>query len=237
MQVPTTLLAQVDASVGGKSGVNHPGGKNMIGAFHQPRCVLVDTATLATLPEREYRAGLAEVVKYGVIWSARFFAELEGRIDALNQRDGAVLAEVVRESCAIKAAVVDEDEREHGRCAILNYGHTFAHALETLTGYEQLLHGEAVAIGMTLAADCAHRHGHGQKGGGWSAAPSAPGTHRRSPRDGPSRASRRAGNTEGGLVRSGNCCVVDWLFVAHHCGGSSVPIWAILYKLLTRIQS
>ena len=159
MQVPTTLLAQVDASVDGKTGVNHPGGKNMIDAFHQPRCVLVDTTTLATLPGREYRAGLAEVVKYGVIWSAQFFAELEGRIEALNQRDGAVLVEVIRQSCAIKGAVVAEDEREQGRRAILNYGHTFAHALETLTGYEQLLHGEAVAIGMALAADCAHRHG------------------------------------------------------------------------------
>ncbi len=159
VQVPTTLLAQVDASVGGKTGVNHPGGKNMIGAFHQPRCVLADTATLATLPVREYRAGLAEVVKYGVIWSAAFFSELERRIDALNQRDAAALAEVIRQSCAIKAAVVAEDEREQGRRAILNYGHTFAHALETLTGYDQLLHGEAVAIGMVLAADCARRHG------------------------------------------------------------------------------
>ena len=158
VQVPTTLLAQVDASVGGKTGVNHPGGKNMIGAFHQPRCVLADTATLATLPGREYRAGLAEVVKYGVIWSAEFFAELERRIEALNQRDAAVLAEVIRQSCAIKAAVVAEDEREQGRRAILNYGHTFGHALETLTGYDQLLHGEAVAIGMVLAADCACRH-------------------------------------------------------------------------------
>jgi len=159
VQVPTTLLAQVDASVGGKTGVNHPGGKNMIGAFHQPRCVLADTATLATLPGREYRAGLAEVVKYGVIWSADFFAELERRIDTLNQRDAMVLAEVIRQSCAIKAAVVAEDEREEGRRAILNYGHTFGHALETLTGYDQLLHGEAVAIGMVLAADCACRHG------------------------------------------------------------------------------
>ena len=159
VQVPTTLLAQVDASVGGKTGVNHPGGKNMIGAFHQPRCVLADTATLATLPGREYRAGLAEVVKCGVIWSARFFTELEQRIDALNQRETAVLADVIRQSCAIKAAVVAEDEREQGRRAILNYGHTFAHALETLTGYDQLLHGEAVAIGMVLAADCARRQG------------------------------------------------------------------------------
>ncbi|MXX28664.1 MAG: 3-dehydroquinate synthase [Gammaproteobacteria bacterium] len=159
VQVPTTLLAQVDASVGGKTGVNHPGGKNMIGAFHQPRCVLADTATLATLPGREYRAGLAVVVKYGIIWSADFFAELERGIDALNQRDTAVLADVVRQSCAIKAAVVAEDEREQGRRAILNYGHTFGHALETLTGYDQLLHGEAVAIGMVLAADCACRHG------------------------------------------------------------------------------
>ena len=158
VQVPTTLLAQVDASVGGKTGVNHPAGKNMIGAFHQPRCVLADTAALATLPEREYRAGLAEVVKYGVIWSARFFAELERRTDALNRRDAAALAEVIRCSCAIKAEVVAQDERELGRRAILNYGHTFAHALETLTGYDQLLHGEAVAIGMVLAADCACRH-------------------------------------------------------------------------------
>ena len=131
VQVPSTLLAQVDASVGGKTGVNHPGGKNMIGAFHQPRCVLADTATLATLPGREYRAGLAEVVKYGVIWSAEFFAELERGIDALNQRDAALLADVINKSCAIKAAVVAEDEREQGRRAILNYGHTFAHALET----------------------------------------------------------------------------------------------------------
>ena len=159
LQVPTTLLAQVDASVGGKTGVNHSGGKNMIGAFHQPRCVVADTAVLNTLPEREYRAGLAEVVKYGVIWSAEFFAGLERRVDALNQRDATVLAEVIRRSCAIKAEVVAEDEREQGRRAILNYGHTFAHALETLTGYDQLLHGEAVAIGMVLAADCAHRHG------------------------------------------------------------------------------
>ncbi len=159
VQVPTTLLAQVDASVGGKTGVNHPDGKNMIGAFHQPRCVLADTATLATLPGREYRAGLAEVVKYGVIWSAQFLAELERRIDALNRRDAAALAAVIRRSCAIKAEVVAQDERELGRRAILNYGHTFAHALETLTGYDQLLHGEAVAIGMVLAADCACRHG------------------------------------------------------------------------------
>ena len=159
VQVPTTLLAQVDASVGGKTAVNHPGGKNMIGAFHQPRCVLADTATLATLPMREYRAGLAEVVKYGVIWSARFFARLERNTQALIERDAALLAEVIRESCAIKAAVVAEDEREQGRRAILNYGHTFGHALESLTGYDQLLHGEAVAIGMVLAADCACRHG------------------------------------------------------------------------------
>ncbi len=159
VQVPTTLLAQVDASVGGKTAVNHPGGKNMIGAFHQPRCVLADTATLATLPMREYRAGLAEVLKYGVIWSARFFARLERNTQALIERDAALLAEVIRESCAIKAAVVAEDEREQGRRAILNYGHTFGHALESLTGYGQLLHGEAVAIGMVLAADCACRHG------------------------------------------------------------------------------
>ena len=158
IQVPTTLLAQVDSSVGGKTGVNHAQGKNMIGAFHQPRCVLADIAALVTLPERQYRAGLAEVVKYGVIWSADFFAWLESQADALERRLPDALAEAVRRSCVIKAEVVRRDEREQGLRAILNYGHTFAHALETLTGYSQLLHGEAVAIGMATAADCARRH-------------------------------------------------------------------------------
>lgn len=159
IQVPTTLLAQVDSSVGGKTGVNHPLGKNMIGAFHQPGCVLADTDTLATLPDREYRAGLAEVLKYGVIWDAAFFAWLETNVAALLQRDAGALAHAVRTSCNAKAQVVARDERESGLRAILNFGHTFAHAIETLTGYEQLLHGEAVAIGMVLAADCSVRHG------------------------------------------------------------------------------
>ena len=159
IQAPTTLLAQVDSSVGGKTGVNHADGKNMIGAFHQPSCVVADIEALQTLPEREYRAGLAEVVKYGVIWSDGFFAWLEGQSDRLKRRSPDALVEAVRRSCGIKAAVVGRDERERDLRAILNYGHTFAHALETLTGYSQLLHGEAVAIGMAAAADCARRHG------------------------------------------------------------------------------
>ncbi len=158
IQVPTTLLAQVDSSVGGKTAVNHPLGKNMIGAFHQPRCVLADTNTLKTLAEREYRAGLAEVLKYGVIWDAAFFDWLTANAAALMNRNAATLAEAVRVSCAIKAEVVARDERESGLRALLNFGHTFGHAIETLTGYDQLLHGEAVAIGMVLAADCSVRH-------------------------------------------------------------------------------
>lgn len=159
IQVPTTLLAQVDSSVGGKTAINHPLGKNMIGAFHQPRCVLADTGTLATLPEREYRAGLAEVLKYGVIWDEPFFGWLEAHATGLLNRDAEALAYAVRLSCQTKAQVVARDERESGLRAILNFGHTFAHAIETLTGYEQLLHGEAVAIGMVLAAECSVRHG------------------------------------------------------------------------------
>jgi len=159
IQVPTTLLAQVDSSVGGKTAVNHPLGKNMIGAFHQPRCVLADTNTLASLPEREYRAGLAEVLKYGVIWDEDFFAWLEAQAPALLQRDADALAHAVRVSCETKARIVAEDEREQGLRAILNFGHTFGHAIETLTNYELLLHGEAVAIGMVLAANCSVHHG------------------------------------------------------------------------------
>ena len=150
VQIPTTLLALVDSSVGGKTAVNHSAGKNLIGAFHQPRAVLADVATLKTLPGREYRAGLAEVVKYGVIADAEFFAWLEGRIDELLKRDATALLHVVRRCCEIKAAVVAEDEREQGRRAILNFGHTFGHALEALTGFHYL-HGEAVAIGMGMA--------------------------------------------------------------------------------------
>ena len=153
VQVPTTLLAQVDSSVGGKTGVNHPSGKNLIGAFHQPRIVLIDTNTLATLPDRELRAGLAEVVKYGAIADASFFAWLEKNMAALLARDAAALAFAVRRSCELKAAVVAEDERESGRRAILNFGHTFGHAIERCQGYGDWLHGEAVAAGMVMAAE------------------------------------------------------------------------------------
>ncbi len=152
VQIPTTLLAQVDSSVGGKTAVNHPQGKNMIGAFHQPVAVLADTATLGTLPSREYAAGLAEVVKYGVIVDAAFFEFLEQHSDDLLAKDGAVLSQVILRCCAIKAEVVSADERESGRRAILNYGHTFGHGIEKLCGYGQWLHGEAVAIGMVMAA-------------------------------------------------------------------------------------
>ncbi len=152
LQVPTTLLAQVDSSVGGKTGVNHPAGKNLIGAFHQPRGVLIDTRTLETLPDRELSAGLAEVIKYGAIVDAEFFAWLEAHIEALVERDRDLLATAIARSCELKAAVVSEDERESGRRAILNYGHTFGHAIERCQGYGDWLHGEAVAAGMVMAA-------------------------------------------------------------------------------------
>ncbi|MBA8884519.1 3-dehydroquinate synthase [Dokdonella fugitiva] len=160
VQMPTTLLAMVDSSVGGKTGVNLPAGKNLVGAFHQPRAVIADTSTLATLPEREYRAGLAEVVKYGAIGDAAFFAWLERHADALNARDDAALAEAIAASCRHKAGVVARDEHEQGERALLNFGHTFGHALETATGYGNLLHGEAVAIGMVLAARLSAERGH-----------------------------------------------------------------------------
>jgi 3-dehydroquinate synthase len=151
-QVPTTLLAQVDSAVGGKTGVNHPGGKNLIGAFHQPLLVMSDTATLATLPERELRAGLAEVIKYGLICDAALFAWLEAHLDELIARDTAALAHVIRRSCEIKAAIVGRDEREQGERALLNLGHTFGHALESATAYQEWLHGEAVGAGLVMAA-------------------------------------------------------------------------------------
>jgi 3-dehydroquinate synthase len=158
VQVPTTLLAQVDSSVGGKVGINLPGAKNMVGAFWQPTSVLIDTSVLDTLPPREYRAGLAEVVKYGVILDAEFFAYLEANIDGLNEREPEVLEHVIARSCELKAQVVSQDEREEtGLRAVLNYGHTFCHALETLTGYGTLLHGEAVSIGMLCASRLAQR--------------------------------------------------------------------------------
>ena len=159
VQVPTTLLAQVDSSVGGKTGINHPLGKNMIGAFYQPRAVLIDTQCLATLPKREVAAGLAEVIKYGAIRDAAFFAWLESNIDALVARDATALAHAIHESCRIKAAIVAADEREEGERALLNFGHTFGHAIETGMGYGQWLHGEAVAAGMVLAARVSHRTG------------------------------------------------------------------------------
>ena len=160
IQVPTTLLAMVDSSVGGKTGINHPKGKNLIGAFHQPQGVIADTATLSTLPDREYRSGLAEVIKYGVIQDLEFFHWLEENVDGLVQRDPVVLSRVVARSCELKADVVREDEFETtGLRAILNYGHTFAHAFEALSGYDELLHGEAVSIGMVCASRLAETLG------------------------------------------------------------------------------
>jgi len=160
VQVPTTLLAQVDSSVGGKVGINLPRAKNMVGAFWQPLGVLIDTDVLATLPPREYRAGLAEVVKYGVILDAEFFAYLERHVDGLVARRPEVLQHVIARSCELKAQVVSQDEREEtGARAVLNYGHTFCHAFETLTGYGRLLHGEAVSIGMLCASRLAERLG------------------------------------------------------------------------------
>ncbi len=159
VQVPTTLLAQVDSSVGGKTGVNHPQGKNLIGAFYQPKHVHIDVGVLSTLPEREYIAGLAEVVKYGVIRDVSFFDWLENQREALRSRCPEALIHAVMISCQIKADVVESDENEQGLRAILNYGHTFGHAVETLAGYGVVRHGEAVAIGMVMAARTAARLG------------------------------------------------------------------------------
>jgi 3-dehydroquinate synthase len=152
VQVPTTLLAQVDSSVGGKTGVNHPGGKNLIGAFYQPGVVLIDTSTLASLPVRELRAGLAEVIKYGLICDAPFFDWFEAHVDELLAADPQALAHIIRRSCEIKAQVVGHDEREQGERALLNLGHTFGHAVESATHYTQWLHGEAVGAGLLMAA-------------------------------------------------------------------------------------
>ncbi len=153
VQVPTTLLAQVDSSVGGKTAVNHPLGKNMIGAFYQPQRVVCDLGTLATLPQRELAAGLAEVIKYGPIADAGFLDWIEAQLPALVARDPVALAHAVRRSCEIKAEVVGQDERESGLRAILNFGHTFGHAIEAGLGYGQWLHGEAVGCGMVMAAE------------------------------------------------------------------------------------
>lgn len=160
VQIPTTLLSAVDSSVGGKTGVNHPLAKNMIGAFYQPIGVLIDTAVLETLPDREYRAGLAEIVKYGVILDAEFFAYLERNVEAINARRPDAVRHMIAKSCRLKADVVERDEYEAtGLRAVLNYGHTFGHAFEALCGYGQLLHGEAVAIGMVYASRLAERRG------------------------------------------------------------------------------
>ena len=157
VQIPTTLLAQVDSSVGGKTAVNHPLGKNMIGAFYQPSAVIIDSATLSTLPDREYASGLAEVVKYGAIRSPQLFAWLESNVDPLLRRDEATLAQAIHESCRIKAEIVAADERETGERTLLNFGHTFGHAIEVGTGYGAWLHGEAVAAGMVLAGELSVR--------------------------------------------------------------------------------
>jgi 3-dehydroquinate synthase len=160
LMVPTTLLAMVDSSVGGKVGINHPRGKNLIGAFHQPIGVWIDTTFLNTLPDREYRSGLAEVVKYGVILDAEFFSYLEQHAEAILQRDAECIRHVVARSCRLKADVVERDEREEtGLRAALNYGHTFAHAFETVGGYGAWLHGEAVSAGMVCASRLAERRG------------------------------------------------------------------------------
>jgi 3-dehydroquinate synthase len=159
LQLPTTLLAQVDSSVGGKTAINHPRGKNMIGAFHQPLAVIADVATLDTLPDRQLRAGVAEVIKHGAALDRSFFEWLEGNIEKLIARDRAALSYAVRRSCELKAAIVARDERESGARALLNFGHTFGHAIEAGTGYGTWLHGEAVATGMVMAAELSTRIG------------------------------------------------------------------------------
>ncbi|WP_104472444.1 3-dehydroquinate synthase [Acinetobacter indicus] len=159
IQVPTTLLSQVDSSVGGKTGINHPLGKNMIGAFQQPQVVLADMSQLKTLPDRELSAGLAEVIKYALLGDIEFLDWLEEHMDALVARDPVLLAEAVYRSCAHKARIVANDEKEQGERALLNLGHTFGHAIESYLGYGEWLHGEAVATGMVMAADLSHRMG------------------------------------------------------------------------------
>ena len=159
IQIPTTLLAQVDSSVGGKTAVNHPCGKNMIGAFYQPKAVIIDTNSLNTLPEREFSAGLAEVIKYGLIADMGFFSWLEQNMDALRRRDPNAVTEAVSVSCRVKAKVVAADETEQGQRAILNLGHTFGHAIEAAQNYRQWLHGEAVGAGMVMAAEFSARLG------------------------------------------------------------------------------
>ncbi|QDZ41059.1 3-dehydroquinate synthase [Euhalothece natronophila Z-M001] len=162
IQIPTSLLAMVDAAIGGKTGVNHPQGKNLIGAFHQPKLVLIDPEVLKTLPHREFRAGMAEVIKYGVIWSDDLFQQLESaqRLDQLDYLSSDLLQNILTQSCQAKADVVSQDEKEGGLRAILNYGHTVGHAIESLTGYRLVNHGEAVAIGMSVAGKIAVKMGY-----------------------------------------------------------------------------
>ena len=157
VQVPTTLLAQVDASIGGKTAIDHARGKNMIGAFHQPRLVLADTGTLLTLPEREYRSGMAEVIKHGIVLDAAYFAEVEREAAALRTRETDVLARIVAGSCRLKGSVVERDEQEAELRHVLNYGHTIGHAIEAVTGYERFAHGEAVSLGIAAEAGIAER--------------------------------------------------------------------------------
>jgi 3-dehydroquinate synthase len=159
IQIPTTLLSQVDSSVGGKTGINHPLGKNMVGAFYQPQLVLADTDTLKTLPARELSAGLAEIIKYGLIWDVEFLGWLEANMDKLRALDAVAITYAIHRSCEIKAQVVSQDEREGGIRAILNLGHTFGHAIETGMGYGNWLHGEAVGAGMVMAAEASLRMG------------------------------------------------------------------------------
>ncbi len=159
IQIPTTLLSQVDSSVGGKTGVNHALGKNMIGAFHQPLCVIADTETLNTLEDKQLAAGIAEVIKYGLLGDKPFFEWLESNIEKLTNRDADALAYAIERSCRDKAEIVAADEKESGKRALLNLGHTFGHAIETASGYGQWLHGEAVAVGMLMAADLSLRSG------------------------------------------------------------------------------
>jgi 3-dehydroquinate synthase len=163
VQVPTTLLAQVDSSVGGKTGVNHEKGKNLIGAFYQPAAVMIDVATLGTLPDREYLGGLAEVLKYGIALDGELFEYISDNAEKLLARDQESLTAIIRRSCMLKASIVAQDEKETGLRAVLNYGHTFGHAVETLTGYREYIHGEAVAIGMVQAAKVSEGMGYSEE--------------------------------------------------------------------------
>lgn len=159
IQVPTTLIAQVDSAVGGKTGINHPLGKNMLGAFYQPQCVIVDASTLTTLPRREFIAGLAEVIKYGLIYDVEFFCWLEKNYSTVLKKESTALQAIIEKSLTIKASIVAQDERDNGIRNLLNFGHTFGHAIETACAYQNILHGEAVAVGMVMAAELSVQRG------------------------------------------------------------------------------